>query len=204
MCVLRRTRLESTRRGGYAGAVRAWIGLGGNYDESREALVAAVPAITKLGEVAPASSLYRSAPREREVQPDFLNAAVALETDLTPRPLLAELKAIERRLGRDPTGPRFGPRLVDLDLLAIDDLCIEDVPDLVVPHPRLAERRFALEPLAELDPDLRPWAACPGERRDLTVAQALAAVMDQDVEVVEGPGWAGDIGPSGIRRTVEP
>ena len=81
---------------------------------------------------------------------------------------------------------------------------IEDYPDLQVPHPRLAERRFALEPLAELDPDLRPWAACPVEHRDLTVAQALAAVMDQDVEVVEGPGWAGDIGPSGIQRTVEP
>ena len=148
--------------------------------------------------------MYRAAPLERTDQPDFLNAALTLETDLAPRPLLAELKAIERRLGRDPTGARFGPRLVDLDLLAIDDLCIGDAPDLVVPHPRLAERRFALEPLAELNPDLRPWAACPGERRELTVAQALAAVMDQDVEVVEGPGWAGDIGPSGIRRTVGP
>jgi 2-amino-4-hydroxy-6-hydroxymethyldihydropteridine diphosphokinase len=184
--------------------MRAWIGLGGNLETSREALVVAVVEIFNVGNAGPISSLYRSAPRERTDQPDFLNAALALETDLTPRPLLAELKAIERRLGRDPFGERYGPRLVDLDLLAIDDLCIEDAPDLVVPHPRLGERRFALEPLAELDPDLRPWAACPGERRDLTVAEALAAVMDQEVEVVEGPGWAGDIGPSGIRRTVEP
>jgi 2-amino-4-hydroxy-6-hydroxymethyldihydropteridine diphosphokinase len=167
-------------------------------------MLSAVAALTASGEVRPTSSLYRSAPQERTDQPNFLNAALALETDLTPRPLLAELKAIERRLGRDPFGGRYGPRLVDLDLLAIDDLCIEDVPDLVVPHPRLAERRFALEPLAELDPDLRPWSACPVEHRDLTVAQALAAVMDQEVEVVEGPGWAGDIGPFGIRRTVEP
>ena len=183
--------------------MRAWIGLGGNLEDSRLAILAAAAALAKTGELAPTSSLYWSAPQEREDQPDFLNAALALETDLHPRPLMAELKAIERRLGRDPLGARYGPRLVDLDLLAIDDLCIEDAPDLVVPHPRLAERRFALEPLAELNPDLRPWAACPGERREVTVAQALAAVMDQDVEVVEGPGWAGDIGPSGIRRTVE-
>ena len=184
--------------------MRAWVGLGGNFGGSQQSLVAALAEITQIGDVGQSSSMYRSAPREGEDQPDFLNAALVLETELTPRPLLAELKAIERRLGRDPFGERYGPRLVDLDLLAIDDLCIEDVPDLVVPHPRLAERRFALEPLAELDPELRPWAACPGERRDLTVTQALAAVMDQDVEVLEGPGWAGDIGPSGIRRTVGP
>jgi len=184
--------------------MRAWVSLGGNLARSLEAFANAVVSITAVAQVRGVSSLYRSAPRERENQPDFINAALVLETELTPRPLLAELKAIERRLGRDPKGARYGPRLIDLDLLAIDDLCIEDVPDLVVPHPRLAERRFALEPLAELDPDLRPWSACPGERRELTVAQALAAVMDQDVEVVEGPGWAGDIGPSGIRRTVEP
>ena len=178
--------------------------MGGNLEGSRYALISAVAALAEVGEAGTASSLYRSAPRERTDQPDFLNAALALETDLAPRPLLAELKAIERRLGRDPFGERYGPRLIDLDLLAIDDLCVEDVPDLVVPHPRLAERRFALEPLAELDPDLRPWAACPGERRELTVAQALAAVMDQDVEVVEGPAWAGDIGQSRIPGTVEP
>jgi 2-amino-4-hydroxy-6-hydroxymethyldihydropteridine diphosphokinase len=180
------------------------MGLGGNLDGSREALTAAIAAVTGCSQLGPVSSLYRSAPRDLEGQPEFLNAALALETELTPRPLLAELKAIERRLGRDPLGERFGPRLIDLDILAIDDLCIDDFPDLVVPHPRLAERRFALEPLAELDPDLRPWAACPVEHRDRTVAEALAAVMDQDVEVVEGPGWAGDIGPSEIRRRVEP
>jgi 2-amino-4-hydroxy-6-hydroxymethyldihydropteridine diphosphokinase len=104
--------------------------------------------------------------------------------------LLAELKAIERRLGRDPAGERFGPRLIDLDILAIEGVCIDE-PGLVVPHPRLAERRFALEPLVELDPELRPWAACPDDpRRDLTVAEVLAAVLDQDVEVVAGPEWA--------------
>ena len=175
--------------------MRAWIGLGGNLEGSRVALIGGIAALAGVGQVGLISSLYRSAPREREDQPDFLNAALEVETDLQPRPLLAELKAIERRLGRDPMGDRFGPRLVDLDLLAIGGRCVTDPPDLVVPHPRLTERRFALEPLAEIAPDLKPWAECPGERRSLTVAEALAALMDQDVEAVAGPGWAGVIGP---------
>lgn len=168
-----------------------WVGLGGNLAGSRDALYAAAGALSNVGEVGRISSLYRSAPRDRTDQPDFLNAAVALETDLEPRPLLAELKAIERRLGRDPLADRYGPRLVDLDLLAIDGRCVDDEPDLVVPHPRLAERRFALEPLAELSPNLKPWAECSVEHRDLTVAEALADVMDQDVDRVAGPEWAG-------------
>ena len=170
--------------------MQTWIGLGGNVEGSPEALATAVNALAGTGAVGLISSLYGSAARERTDQPDFLNAALALDTELEPRPLLAELKAIERRLGRDPLGDRYGPRLVDLDLLAIDGRCVDDEPDLVVPHPRLAERRFALEPLAELNPDLKPWAECPVEHRDLTVAEALAAVMDQDVVKVAGPEWA--------------
>ncbi len=170
--------------------MRAWIGVGGNLEGSKAALREAAEAMAGLGRTGPISSLYRSAPRERTDQPDFLNAVLTLETELEPRPLLVELKAIERRLGRDPLGHRYGPRLVDLDLLAIEGRCVDDDPDLVVPHPRLAERRFALEPLAELAPELQPWAECPGERRALTVSEALAAVMDQDVELVDGPEWA--------------
>jgi 2-amino-4-hydroxy-6-hydroxymethyldihydropteridine diphosphokinase len=171
--------------------MKVWIGLGGTLAGSKTTLGDAFLELRQLGHAQAASDLYRSAPRERTDQPDFLNAVVVVETDLEPRPLLAELKAIERRLGRDPLGDRYGPRLVDLDLLAIEGRCVVDDPDLVVPHPKLAERRFALEPLAELDPDLRPWAACPDERRDLTVAEALRAVMDQEVERIEGPSWAG-------------
>ena len=170
--------------------MRVWIGLGGNLEESRWAFLGALTAVAAWAELQATSSLYRSAPRERTDQPDFLNAAVAVETERQPRPLLIELKAMERRLGRDPLGHRYGPRLIDLDILVIEGRCVNDDPDLVVPHPKLAERRFALEPLAELDSTLRPWAACPDERRELTVAQALAAVMDQDVEVVAGPEWA--------------
>ena len=86
-------------------------------------------------------------------QPRFLNAVAALETALEPRALLDRLLAIELELGRTREGPRFGPRTVDLDLLLYGDRVIDE-PGLVVPHPRLAERRFVLEPLSELDPNL--------------------------------------------------
>ena len=87
-------------------------------------------------------------------QPRFLNGAVIVETTLSPRKLLDRLLAIERRLGRvRGQGPRFGPRTIDLDLLLYGDEVVDE-PGLQVPHPRLHERRFALEPLAELDPTL--------------------------------------------------
>ena len=166
-----------------------WAGLGGNLARSTEALGAAVDALGDVGRLGSVASLYRSAPRDVVDQPDFLNSAVAIETELQPRALLGELKAVEQRLGRDPAGERFGPRLIDLDLLVVEGWCIHE-PGLVIPHPRLAERRFALEPLAELDPELKPWAACDGDpRREMTVAEALTAVLDQDVELVVGPEW---------------
>jgi 2-amino-4-hydroxy-6-hydroxymethyldihydropteridine diphosphokinase len=87
-------------------------------------------------------------------QPRFLNGAAAVETSLTARELLERLLEIERRLGRvRGEGPRFGPRTIDLDLLLYGGETIDE-PGLQVPHPRLAERRFALEPLAELEPAL--------------------------------------------------
>ena len=86
-------------------------------------------------------------------QPRFLNAAAEVETELPATELLARLLDVERRLGRVRGGPRFGPRTIDLDLLLYGEETIRE-PGLTVPHPRLHERRFALEPLAELDPDL--------------------------------------------------
>jgi 2-amino-4-hydroxy-6-hydroxymethyldihydropteridine diphosphokinase len=86
-------------------------------------------------------------------QPRFLNAAAAVETALPARELLDRLLGIERRLGRTREGRRFGPRTIDLDLLLYGDERIDE-PGLEVPHPRLHERLFALEPLADLDPDL--------------------------------------------------
>ena len=130
---------------------RAYVGLGANLGD-REATLRR--ALELLGdEVVAVSSFRETDPVGYEDQPRFLNAAAALETELSPRELLERLLAIERELGRTRDGPRYGPRTIDLDLLLYADVVVDE-PGLRVPHPRLVERRFALEPLAELDPGL--------------------------------------------------
>jgi 2-amino-4-hydroxy-6-hydroxymethyldihydropteridine diphosphokinase len=141
----------------------AYIGLGANLGE-REMTIA--EALRRVDEDDRTSVLRSTAPIETEPvghedQPRFLNAAARVETTRSPRELLALLLQVERELGRvRGEGPRYGPRTIDLDLLLYDDETIDE-PGLEVPHPRLHERRFALEPLAELDPVL----AVPGRGR---------------------------------------
>jgi len=120
-----------------------------------------------------ASSLYETEPRYIRDQPWFLNQVIEIETDLFPRQLFAHVKKIERALGRQPTQPN-GPRLIDIDILFYAETTVHTA-DLEIPHARLAERRFVLEPLMELAPDLRH----PVTRR--TVAEMLAEVKDQAV-----------------------
>ncbi len=116
-------------------------------------LAAAVLRLESLGRVTARSSLYSTEPVGFAAQPRFLNAVVALETDLAARELLAGLMAIEQEFGRDRSaGIANGPRTLDLDLLLLGDLEIDE-PDLEIPHPRLAERAFVLTPLAEIAPD---------------------------------------------------
>ena len=130
---------------------RAYVGLGANLGD-REATMRR--AIAFLGDEVVAVSTFREThPIGYEDQPRFLNAAVAFETALTPRELLDQLLAVERELGRTRDGPRYGPRTIDLDLLLYGDETVDEA-GLRVPHPRLAERRFALEPLFELAPGL--------------------------------------------------
>jgi 2-amino-4-hydroxy-6-hydroxymethyldihydropteridine diphosphokinase len=149
----------------------AYVGLGSNLGD-REAYVRAALgalAVEPGIEVVGVSAFRDTDPVGIVDQPRFLNAAAALETALPPRTLLERLLAIERRLGRTRAGPAFGPRTIDLDLLVYGDERVDE-PGLEVPHPRLHERRFALEPLAELDPGL----VVPGHGR----VDALLAALD--------------------------
>ena len=171
--------------------MRAFIGLGGNLGEPAVAFRAAVAELRGIGLVSRVSSLYDSAPRDLVDQPRFLNAALELETDLSPLDLLAELKRLELAIGRDPETRRWGPRVIDLDILSFDGRCVTDPEhSLIVPHPRFHERRFALEPVAELDPGLLPWRNCSDLRVEVSVVDLLATVADQEVLRVGGPDWA--------------
>jgi 2-amino-4-hydroxy-6-hydroxymethyldihydropteridine diphosphokinase len=138
---------------------RAYVGIGSNVGDRERMLWGAVHmlAFNPEVDVAAVSSVRETEPVGVVDQPRFLNAAAAVDTELSPRALLELLLSIERELGRTRDGPRFGPRTIDLDLLLYGEEVV-DQPGLTVPHPRLHERRFALEPLAELDPDL----AVPG------------------------------------------
>jgi len=127
----------------------AYVGLGANLGD-REATIrraAELIGATRL------STLIETEPWGYADQPRFLNAVAELETDEGPRALLERLLDLERALGRTREGPRYGPRVIDLDLLLYGDEVVDE-PGLTVPHPHLHERGFALEPLAELDPEL--------------------------------------------------
>ncbi|MGR8919424.1 MAG: 2-amino-4-hydroxy-6-hydroxymethyldihydropteridine diphosphokinase [Gammaproteobacteria bacterium] len=135
--------------------VTAYVGLGSNLDEPAEQLRAALVALRQLPEtrLVAESALYGNPPMGPQDQPDYVNAVAALETGLDARALLAELQAIERARGRVRDGKRWGPRVLDLDLLLYGAEVIA-VEGLTVPHPGIAERAFVLVPLAEIAPGL--------------------------------------------------
>ncbi len=145
------------------------MGLGANLGRREETLREAVGILDRAPdvEVVAVSELRETEPVGPIAQPLFLNGALALETTLSARGLLELLLDVERSLGRIRE-ERWGPRVVDLDLLLYGDDVVDE-PGIQVPHPRLHERRFALEPLAELDPDLE----LPGRGR---VSDLLAAL----------------------------
>jgi 2-amino-4-hydroxy-6-hydroxymethyldihydropteridine diphosphokinase len=127
----------------------AYVGLGANLGDREETIRAAV---AELPDVVAVSPLRETDPVGVADQPQFLNGVAALETELAPRELLDVLLAVERRLGRERR-ERWGPRTIDLDLLLYGDEVIDE-DGLKIPHPRLHERRFVLEPLADLAPQL--------------------------------------------------
>jgi len=156
--------------------VRGYLGLGSNVGERRENLQAAVRALSGHGaQVLGSSSVYETEPvGEVTDQRDFLNACVAVETGLGPLELLDACKAVERELGREPGGPRHGPRPIDADVLLLGEIALES-ERLSLPHREVTSRRFVMVPLLELDPGLK----LPDGAR---VADALAALgPGQDV-----------------------
>ena len=138
--------------------------LGDRLANLRKALRALAPGVRILSE----SRVYETPAWGYEDQPPFLNMVVKAETDLDPHPLLTRLKDLERELGRTPTF-RWGPRLIDIDILFYNDLILE-LPDLIIPHPRLHERAFVLVPLR----DIAPGFVHPVLRQ--TVSELLASL----------------------------
>ena len=142
----------------------AYVGIGSNLDQPAEQVRRAFGELDRLPHtrLVRRSSLYRSAPVGYERQPDFINAVAELETGLPAERLLAELQAIEKSHGRSRSF-RNAPRTLDLDLLLFGDASLSS-PGLTVPHPRMRERAFVLQPLLEIAPQL-PFSleACAGQ-----------------------------------------
>ena len=157
--------------------IRAYIAFGANLGDPAAAFADALQRLDALPgtRVVASSSLYRSAPVGVAGQPDYLNAVIALDTTLAPRPLLEALLAIEHDAGRRRDFP-MAPRTMDLDLLLHGDAVIDE-PGLQVPHPRMHERAFVLLPLAEI----APAASIPGRGG---VAALLPALAGQAIERV--------------------
>jgi 2-amino-4-hydroxy-6-hydroxymethyldihydropteridine diphosphokinase len=145
-----------------------YIGIGSNLNDPVRQVRRAIDALRSLGELVIVSSLYRTKPWGKTDQPAFVNAVVGLATDLQPRTLLFALKALERELGRSQIAERWGPRLIDFDILTYGDQTLH-LRDLRVPHPRLRQRAFVLVPLAEIAPQYVPL-------RDALPAEQLATV----------------------------
>ena len=132
---------------------RVYLSLGANVGDREANLRAAIERLQKIGTVAALSSLYETEPVEFTAQPWFLNCAVLLETEMMPRQLLKALLDVEREMGRRRTQNK-GPRMIDIDILLFASSVVR-TKGLTIPHPALHRRRFVLEPLAEIAPDVR-------------------------------------------------
>ena len=130
-----------------------YLSLGSNLGDRESNLRTAIDKLSELGEVVAVSSFYETEPVDVAAQPWFLNCAVAVRTELMPKLFLAKMQAIEQQLGRRRTQPK-GPRTIDLDILLFNNSVIA-APQLTVPHPAMHQRRFVLEPLAEIAPEAR-------------------------------------------------
>lgn len=130
-----------------------YLSLGSNMGEREANLREAIERLREFGEIKATSSFYETEPVDLAAQPWFLNCVVALETDKMPRQLLAAVQGIESAMGRRRTQPK-GPRVIDIDIVLFAS-SIVDIPTLTIPHPAMHQRRFVLEPLAEIAPEAR-------------------------------------------------
>ena len=159
---------------------QVFLALGSNVGQRLERLQQAVVQLQKVVTIAACSSVYESAAAYVEDQPPFLNAVVSGTTSLSPFNLLHSLQAIEQQLGRHK-GRRFGPRTVDLDILVYADVQLA-TPELCLPHPRMHERAFVVQPLKEIAPGLQP----PGWTHTIE-ALAATASLGQILAVIAPP-----------------
>lgn len=132
----------------------AYLSLGSNLGDRCANLENALQRLEKFGAITARSSFYETEPQDMREQPWFLNCAVALETELMPKQLLHATLGIEREMGRRRAGRTKGPRIMDIDILLFGSSVVE-TKDLMIPHPRMHQRRFVLQPMAEIAPDVR-------------------------------------------------
>ena len=158
-----------------AGGVAVFVALGSNQGDRRAQLQEAVRLLGGCMEVERLSAVYETEPAYALDQPPYLNLVLSGRTQLEPQALLHCLKAIERHMGRG-AGPRWGPRPIDLDILLFGEQQIRDA-DLQVPHPRLSERPFVLQPLAELASDLTPPGLAAPVRELAQAAPPIGSII---------------------------
>ena len=154
-----------------------YLALGTNLGDRLANLTSAIQALPPTVQPLRVSRVYETLPWGYLDQPAFLNQVIQAQTELAPQDLLDWLKRLESDLGRQP-GLRYGPRLIDLDILLYDDLQLV-IPALTIPHPRLGERAFVLVPLADLAPDLRPAGM------DRTIGEMLTGLDQAGIVLYE-------------------
>jgi 2-amino-4-hydroxy-6-hydroxymethyldihydropteridine diphosphokinase len=170
-----------------------YLGLGANVGNRLANLRLALARMTTFVRLEAVSRLYETEPVGLKEQPPFLNAACRVTTGLEPAALLRFLKNLEAEIGRRPGGPPGGPRPIDLDILFYGER-VQEVGDLRVPHPRLAERAFVLTPLCDLAPDMRHPVL------DKTVRELLEMVGETGVKVVAASGWEAGTPTGSVER----